>query len=360
MANTYVNHTGSSTPPYDTEAKAATDIQVALDAANSGDTVLIKADQDYVMDGNDQQAAQFDVDANDEVTIKGYYLNPGDQDYGGTYYRDPSHGWVVIDANDGDYDVFVAGDVHNPRFYNLKTININMSNYGFELAASAYKTGAILDNCWVVGNGTGRAIGITGNYYVTKIHRCKITGSFETGAGVRNIIYISAVTYGTEVRGCIFDISNGEQVIGLYSVDGLSIHDNIFNLGTLSDELIDCVTPISFFNNTIYVSGSMNEGIELTGTKKASLIYNNIFVGLTTPIVDYSLASYLGHNCYYNCTNNPSGGINDLVDIDPRFMNAAGGDFRLKPTSPCLNTGEPTMNGGYTSIGAWQRKSLLR
>ena len=70
MADIYVNHTGSSTAPYDTEAKAATDIQVALDAAGNGDTVWIKADQDYVMDGVDQQAAQFDADINNNVAIK--------------------------------------------------------------------------------------------------------------------------------------------------------------------------------------------------------------------------------------------------------------------------------------------------
>ena len=75
MADIYVNHSGSNTSPYDTEAKAATDIQVALDAVSAGDTVWIKADvalggADYVMDGVDQQAAQFDIDVASNIKIK--------------------------------------------------------------------------------------------------------------------------------------------------------------------------------------------------------------------------------------------------------------------------------------------------
>ncbi|MFZ2146913.1 MAG: hypothetical protein WAV28_06810 [Sedimentisphaerales bacterium] len=42
------------------------------------------------------------------------------------------------------------------------------------------------------------------------------------------------------------------------------------------------------------------------------------------------------------------------IEADPQFVDIANGDFRLKLTSPCLNAGKPTPNGGYTDIGAWQ------
>jgi len=39
---------------------------------------------------------------------------------------------------------------------------------------------------------------------------------------------------------------------------------------------------------------------------------------------------------------------------EPQYSDPNEGDFRLRSGSPCLNSGEPTPGGGYTSIGAWQ------
>ena len=61
------------------------------------------------------------------------------------------------------------------------------------------------------------------------------------------------------------------------------------------------------------------------------------------------------HNAFY--TNDE----NSIV-ADPLFINAGGGtsaSYKLKSNSPCLNTGQPTPGAGYTSIGGWQRKSML-
>jgi hypothetical protein len=44
------------------------------------------------------------------------------------------------------------------------------------------------------------------------------------------------------------------------------------------------------------------------------------------------------------------------IVADPQFIDAANGDFRLKPTSPCLNAGM-SMGGCRTTIGAWQPAS---
>ncbi len=47
--------------------------------------------------------------------------------------------------------------------------------------------------------------------------------------------------------------------------------------------------------------------------------------------------------------------LNDAHSIqgDPGFVDAANNDFRLNPTSSCLNAGKPTIGGGFTTIGAW-------
>jgi hypothetical protein len=57
--------------------------------------------------------------------------------------------------------------------------------------------------------------------------------------------------------------------------------------------------------------------------------------------------------------------VNDINE-DPLFVDVNNGDFRLKSSSPCLNTGQqPIINKsgtsqGYVNRGAWQRKSIIK
>ncbi len=44
------------------------------------------------------------------------------------------------------------------------------------------------------------------------------------------------------------------------------------------------------------------------------------------------------------------------INVDPLFVNPVDGNFRLKSTSACLNTGQPTVNEGVTSFGTWQAR----
>jgi hypothetical protein len=359
MANIYVNHTGSSTPPYDTEAKAARNIQVALDAAVSGDTVLIKADQNYVMNGTDQQAAQFDVDVNNNVTIKGYYSTIGDQDYGGTYYKDPDHGWAVINANNGAFNVFNAGDKNRLRWCNLKTINVNSNYYSLDLTPTAYKYGYVVQNCWF----TGGYKAITSIYlYALIIQDCKFTGSYTNYV----VCFDTNTCRGTVVEGCQFAHSNAIASIYYYAYGLHIVYNNIFNISGAVTNVINLSYSTDglmgfIVDNVIYenAGGAITNGINIPNTNANAMIFNNIIVGCTTSINDAAGINFGGWNCFYNNGSNWTLRNGDIV-ADPQFMNAPNGDFRLKPTSPCLNTGKPTLNSGYTDIGTWQRKSLLR
>jgi hypothetical protein len=359
MANIYVNHTGSSTPPYDTEAKAARDIQVALDATVSGDTVLIKADQNYVMNGTDQQAAQFDVDVSNNVTIKGYYSTVGDQDYGETYYKDPDHGWAVIDANNGAFNVFSAGDKYKLIFSNIKTINVNSSYYSFDLTPTVNEYGYLVRNCWI----TGGSRAITCNYLrVPIIQDCEFTGAYNS-----QVIYFDSLCYyGVVVEGCQFAHGNATASIYCYDSGLQAIYNNTFSInGTVTSVInlgLDATSLAGFIvDNVIYenAGGAITNGINIPYTTPSVMIFNNIIVGCTTSINDLATVSFGGWNCLYNNEMNWTLRTGDIT-TDPQFMDAANGDFRLKPTSPCLNTGKPTLGGGYTSMGVWQRKSLLR
>jgi hypothetical protein len=361
MANIYVNHTGSSTPPYDTEAKAARNIQVALDAAVSGDTVLIKADQDYVMNGTDQQAAQFDVDVNNNVTIKGYYSTIGDQDYGGTYYKDPDHGWAVIDANNGAFHIFSAGNKENLRWSNFKTINVNTNQYCFDLTPTAAQKGYMLQNCWTTGG--RRAIQVDYLQSVIVID-CKFSGTYGTGL-TDGVIVMAANNLGEiSLLSNEFSHGNAKRTITMTSARIIALNNVINVNGTVSVGVFDLDSGWGgvIANNTIYenTGGNIANGIKLSFSNLInSAVFNNIIIGCTTGINDSVGINFGGWNCFHNNGSNWTLRNGDIV-ADPQFMNAPNGDFRLKPTSPCLNTGKPILGSGYADIGAWQRKSLLR
>jgi hypothetical protein len=363
MANIYVNHTGSSTPPYDTEAKAATRIQVALDAAYGEDVILIKADQDYVMNGTDQQAAQFDVDNVNlnSVTIKGYYLSSGDQDFGGAYYKDPNHGWVIIDANNGNYNVFGnVANVSGLAWKNIKTINVNTAYSPFYIFPGSAQRGHIFQNLFLTGGKWGLFLDRLRNFVIMN---CEFTGSFGTVSGEAVIRTASNVTGNMIMRDCLFAITNTHRVVSIgATVQGFDISNNIFNI---SGTVVDCIYTANegvIANNVIYENsgGAITNGIKYSAINRGSAVFNSIIVGCTKSIDDpATYINFGGWNCFYNNGSDWTLRVGDIV-ADPQFMNAANGDFRLKPTSPCLNTGKQTLNSGYTDIGTWQRKSLLR
>jgi hypothetical protein len=359
MANIYVNHTGSNTSPYDTEAKASRSIQTALDAAQSGDTVWIKADQNYVMNGTDQQAAVFDVDTNNNIAIKGYYQNIGDQDYDGAYYKDSNYGWVVISANSGSFHVFSAGDIGNLRWHNLKIINVATTRNSFDLTPSVEQSGYLIQNCWLTGGKRGIDCANLSNPI---IQDCIFTGTYSSGGAYGVVYQASTCGRGSIIKDCSFSCTLGGTVKAIECLNnGMSVIGyNIFNIAGTVNAVIGITNACFMFNNIIYESagGTITAGILLQSSAKSSFIINNIVVGCTTSISDAATINFGGWNCFCNNGTNWTLRNGDIV-ADPQFMDAPNGDFRLKPASPCLNRGKPTW-GGYTSIGTWQRKSLLR
>ncbi len=146
-----------------------------------------------------------------------------------------------------------------------------------------------------------------------------------------------------------------------------------------------------FQYNTCYVIGQ--RGVYWSNSQggnipQRNIITNNIFdasgggvwaVGSSDDVITDPCDNYINYNCYnagssgvarldgttYNTIAAmtakwkawsdvwPGNDANSII-ADPQFMNAANEDFRLKSTSPCLNTGESSLYSGKTTIGAWQ------
>ena len=122
-------------------------------------------------------------------------------------------------------------------------------------------------------------------------------------------------------------------------------------------------------NNTFY---NISVNVVLNGERLQWYFYNNI-CHVANPSsnrifgsVSADLTNPLPYEDY-NYTNATTLGLptgansqNSLTDAQIGFVDAAGGDFRLKPGSVCLNAA-PIYDAegnllGYNSIGVYQRK----
>ncbi len=178
---------------------------------------------------------------------------------------------------------------------------------------------------------------------------------------------------GNLIYNTLIDTVDGGYGIGIY-----------VNTGTGVDILDGCV---KILNNVIYNAEQYGVWVSDGDNTKCIgpvLLYNNIIVAVAnnSQALRYTLASAASklldtdYNCYWHaydasnvmiyCNGNynrtqfatwqsNSGQDTHSICGDPRLYNTSLYDFRLSTNSPCLNTGMPTLGGGYTSIGAWQR-----
>ena len=91
-------------------------------------------------------------------------------------------------------------------------------------------------------------------------------------------------------------------------------------------------------NTFITISGSTIANISKLTTFTSSVWKNNIFIGQTgSEVLNFTPGTYK-NNCFNN-TALTSGGTDNLFQTDPEFVDSANGDYRLRPTSPCINAG---------------------
>lgn len=91
-------------------------------------------------------------------------------------------------------------------------------------------------------------------------------------------------------------------------------------------------------NTFITISGSTVTTISKLTTFTSSVWKNNIFIGqVGTETLNFTPGTYK-NNCFNN-TALTSGGTDNLFQTDPQFVDFTNGDYRLRPTSPCIGAG---------------------
>ncbi len=300
----YVNlNNPTPTPPYTNWVAAATNIQDAVDAANSGDTILI-TDGVYTTGGRTH--ASTGMSTNRVVVDKA----------------------VTVQSINGPAATIIQGNPSvGPTGVRCIYLTNNAALIGFTLTNGATRadgdvgrdqigggawcesTNAVISNCYLTSNAA--ATGGGGSYRGT-LYNCVISGN--SGAVLSN--------YGSG-GGANAAILNNCLVVG--------------NSAGYSGGGADTST----LNNCTIVSNS----VAPHGKGVYNCILNNCISYYNNDGDNYS-----GGTLNYCCTTPlPSSGMGNIVS-PPSFVNQAGGNFRLQTNSPCINTGNNAYVNSATDL----------
>ncbi|MAG54902.1 MAG: hypothetical protein CMJ83_01290 [Planctomycetes bacterium] len=264
----------------------------------------------------------------------------------------------VIGAADDNDRIFVAPGTYSPSqtgetFPYQWGANSTLSQLGIEIIGTGGAAVTILD-----GEGLTSGVGIL--RFRQLAAGAKFRGFTLRGyAGTLGSIRLGSTTpgfeaHGVEIHSCVFDGSAGSGIATFGASDDLKFHDNVFTgcvaEGIWASDITINLNPCSgatgggeIYNNTLDGNGN---GIRLQGG--AWTVMNNVVTNSTNSgIYDFGGAPVFSYTLDFNCvfgngtnyqavTAGPSS-----ISVDPAYVNPAGGDYHLMPTSPCVDAGTP-------------------
>jgi len=298
--------------------------------------------------------------------IRGYNISPNDMDLDGTYYESPQDILVGSGSPDATKSVKLDGDAGNFEVLDVAVDNVIIENI----------------HC----NNTGTALGIilTSTPQNVTFRNCRFTVVSQAyQSDGEDILFDSCFTSNNTVHNYV--CSTGKHIL-LNCVAVLVANSNFVNAISVPVTVIGCTVAgvgkygvhavaagasILVINNTFYNLAS-NGVYQNTG--ETAIIFNNIFC-LTPGAIGIQISTtgaitYNDYNCFIetdgtaltvstSANGEPAIIGAHSVTVDPQFMDAGNGDFRLRPISPCINSGKPQADG-YVSMGAWNRISRIR
>jgi len=224
------------------------------------------------------------------------------------------------------------------------------------------------------GTGAGLKISSSGVRYNTKVEGCTLDGYYgyyNTSFSHNGVEFINCKFEGTRIfssnlkqhvfKNCTFSqiTGNGVDIQKDSTFTGCTFFLGSYGIYKTGDGRLT-VQDCSFHGQTV-------SGIYLNHSSGSVSVTNCIFdeMAISDKAIEINAGSmsFADYNCAYSSfagapltTPWPEayGSHENSIEDDPQFVSAT--DFRLKPGSPCLNTGKSTLEDGYISMGAWQKK----
>ncbi len=310
------------------------------------------------------------------ATISGFTVKNGyetnidgvvDSGCGGGIYNENGIGTISVTKCilSGNTACYCGGGIYN---YNYDTGRISMTNCtvsGNTISISGGKGGGIynynfngtisMKNCSVSGNTASYASTDTVNYGqgggiynansdtddtggTISVMSCSVSGN-KAGYGGGGIYNINSASAGTRdaigtisVTNCVVSgnaVSSAKM--GSYDYGGGGIQNNNYSNGAI------IITNCTLSGNTARIIGNSKGGCIYNNNCSGTIVISNCIVygDQGVEIVDYTSSLASADHCDIQGGYPGTGNI----DKNPLFVNAASGNLRLKPNSPCLGAG---------------------
>lgn len=242
---------------------------------------------------------------------------------------------------------------------NLKIGNNSGTYFTFENATySGYYY--VLENCWTydtydICNTTGNSLYNPRAYncYFGSVRASSITFTNRMAIQSENCIYAMS-TYGISTTNHFNTLFYGHSGIAISNNSNYAINCIFYNQTTACVSTGGASTYFLFKRRCIFSPSAANKPALKSGSNTISNPhYRREFASNLAWCVDADSAlDYID----YMSTAVVRDELN-CIELNPKFVNPADGDFRLQPDSPCLNRGTPDLFGGFSTIGPFDYRA---